>query len=49
MPIEWRADLDAIRFSIDEGQYHDPRFAVGNSIALTTRAGFLKTEYIARK
>jgi hypothetical protein len=49
MLSSWRADMDAIRLGIDEAQYHDPRFAVGKSLALTTRAGFLKTEYIVRK
>ena len=42
----WRKDLDAVPLHVTKATYNDPRFAIGQSIQFTTRAGFLGWEYI---
>jgi hypothetical protein len=49
MLAPWRTDMNVVRLYMSEDTYHDPRFAVGQSIEFTTRAGFLGGEYILWK
>jgi hypothetical protein len=49
MLAPWRTDMNVVRLYVSKDTYHDPRFAVGQSIEFATRAGFLGGEYILWK